>query len=97
MTHRYRRRCPRFVPEAEDVLLTVQDAGPGVPADHRGSVFDLFTRGPHTAVPGAGIGLAIVSQFATAHGGRAWLDDDTNNGGATFNVLLPDCALTDRP
>jgi PAS domain S-box-containing protein len=78
--------------QSADVLLAVEDGGPGVPREHHDSIFDLFTRGPDAAVPGTGIGLAIVSQFAAAHGGRAWLDD-TPGRGATFKVLLPDCAV----
>jgi PAS domain S-box-containing protein len=79
--------------QGRDVLLAVEDGGPGVPAAHRDSIFDLFTRGPEAAAPGSGIGLTIVSQFAAAHGGRAWLDEKSANGGATFKVLLPDCVV----
>lgn len=83
--------------KGKDVLLAVEDAGPGIQPEYRHSVFDLFTRGPDATVPGAGIGLAIVSQFAAAHGGRAWLDDQQGNSGATFKVLLPDCAHEAEP
>ena len=79
--------------DGADVLLAVEDAGPGVPREHHDSIFELFTRGPDATAPGTGIGLTIVSQFAAAHGGRAWLDDKPGNGGATFKVLLPDCAV----
>jgi PAS domain S-box-containing protein len=79
--------------KGRDILLAVEDGGPGVPAEHHDSIFDLFTRGPEAAAPGSGIGLTIVSQFAAAHGGRAWLEESAGNGGATFKVLLPDCVV----
>ena len=53
------------------------------------AVFDLFNRGDaYETVPGAGIGLAIVAQFAATHGGRAWVEDNPS-GGASFRVELP--------
>jgi signal transduction histidine kinase len=75
-----------------DVLIAVDDRGPGVAPEHRDSIFDLFRRGPAAGeAPGVGVGLAIVSQFAALHGGRAWVEDATG-GGASFRVLLPGCA-----
>jgi PAS domain S-box-containing protein len=73
-----------------DVLIVVDDRGPGVLPEHREAIFDLFRRGPAAAAPGVGVGLAIVAQFAALHGGRAWVEDAAA-GGASFRVLLPDC------
>jgi PAS domain S-box-containing protein len=72
-------------------LLTVADAGPGVPTDQRERIFQPFHRGPGEAshAPGSGIGLALVAQFASLHGGRAWVEPRAG-GGACFQVLLPD-------
>jgi PAS domain S-box-containing protein len=72
-------------------LLTVADAGPGVPAEQRERIFQPFHRGPSAAshAPGSGVGLALVAQFAGLHGGRAWVEP-RNGGGASFQVLLPD-------
>ena len=42
----------------------------------------------HAGVPGAGIGLSLVAQFAAVHGGRAWIEDHPG-GGASFRVRLP--------
>ncbi len=77
--------------EASDggVLITVDDSGPGVAESDRESIFDLFTRGAgNETVPGTGIGLSLVSQFTTLHGGRVWVEE-TPSGGASFRVLLP--------
>jgi signal transduction histidine kinase len=72
-------------------LLTVADAGPGVPAEQRERIFQPFHRGPDEAghAPGSGVGLALVAQFAGLHGGRAWVEPRAG-GGACFQVLLPD-------
>jgi two-component system, OmpR family, sensor histidine kinase MtrB len=69
----------------------VSDAGPGVPVEQRERIFQPFHRGPSAAshAPGSGVGLALVAQFASLHGGRAWVEPRTG-GGASFQVLLPD-------
>jgi PAS domain S-box-containing protein len=72
----------------DDVVLAVEDRGPGVPADERKAVFEVFTRGDGTGAPGTGIGLSLVAQFAALHGGRAWVEDNAG-GGASFRVRLP--------
>ncbi len=85
----------RIDADGNDVLLAVEDDGPGVPDDYKQSVFETFNRGPQmlSATPGLGIGLALVSRFAEVHGGRAWVEDRPG-GGASFRVLLPDCVIT---
>jgi signal transduction histidine kinase len=72
-------------------LIVVEDEGPGVPAAFREAIFEPFRQGPETQEysPGAGIGLALVAQFAELHGGRAWVED-REGGGASFRVWLPD-------
>jgi PAS domain S-box-containing protein len=72
-------------------LLTVADAGPGVPDEQRERIFQPFHRGPSAAShsPGSGVGLALVQQLAGLHGGRAWVEPRAG-GGACFQVLLPD-------
>ena len=70
------------------VTIAVEDRGRGVPQDQRAAIFDVFTRGQGTHVPGAGIGLSLVAQFAALHSGRVWIDE-TPGGGATFRVWLP--------
>jgi signal transduction histidine kinase len=80
--------------EGDDLLIVVDDGGPGVPTGARQTIFDIFDRGAAEplAVPGMGVGLSIVAQFASVHGGKAWVED-APGGGASFRVLLPDCVL----
>jgi two-component system, cell cycle sensor histidine kinase and response regulator CckA len=85
--------CPIWVTvrEVEDgALISVEDAGPGVPDELREAIFEPFRQGgssrPHS--PGVGIGLSLVTKFAELHGGRAWVED-REGGGAAFRVFLP--------
>jgi PAS domain S-box-containing protein len=80
----------RVAGDAERVLLVVEDAGPGVPAEDREAIFQPFRQGSDAPAhaPGTGIGLSVVAQFAELHGGRAWVEE-RNGGGASFRVLLP--------
>lgn len=74
-----------YVPDG--VLLSVEDEGPGVPADQHEAVFNVFYK-VHPASSGTGVGLPLVRHFAEAHGGRAWLEDRVG-GGAAVRVFLP--------
>jgi C4-dicarboxylate-specific signal transduction histidine kinase len=74
--------------EAGEVLLSVQDSGPGVAPEAADSIFEAFVSGKPG---GMGIGLAISRSIAEAHHGRLWLDPDFAPG-ALFHLGLP--ALT---
>jgi signal transduction histidine kinase len=67
--------------------LEVHDRGPGVAPEQRELIFDLFRRFSATRVGGAGIGLAIVRQVATQHGGAAWVRE-REGGGSEFVLTL---------
>jgi PAS domain S-box-containing protein len=74
----------------DGVLVVVEDAGPGVPAELRETVFEPFRQGSEVIEhsPSVGIGLSLVSRFADLHGGRAWVEE-REGGGASFKVYLP--------
>ncbi len=75
----------------DTVVVAVDDAGPGVPVEDRERIFERFARGAGAArrsLPGAGLGLAIVSETAVRHGGAAWVADGPE-GGARFCLSLP--------
>jgi signal transduction histidine kinase len=80
--------------EARDnwVRLTVEDSGPGVPAEIRGRVFDPFftTKSPDE---GSGLGLSICQRVVAEVGGKIWLEDSETLGGAKFVVELPAAPL----
>jgi C4-dicarboxylate-specific signal transduction histidine kinase len=67
------------------VLLSVEDAAFGVPEDLRHRIFDpFFTTNPL----GTGLGLSLVSEIVTSHGGEVTVGD-SELGGARFDVRLP--------
>jgi signal transduction histidine kinase len=71
--------------------LSVQDRGPGVAPEDLPRIFEKFTRGGDAmtrAVPGAGLGLALVRHVAEAHGGTAGVESRPGEG-SRFTVELP--------
>ena len=67
----------RIERRARQVAIEVDDAGPGVPADRRADAFRAFVPS-HNG--GLGLGLALVSRIAVAHGGGAWITDRPGGG-----------------
>ncbi|KOV63366.1 transcriptional regulator [Streptomyces sp. MMG1121] len=70
-----------------EVLITVDDHGPGVPAAARARIFERFQRGADSA--GSGLGLTLVAQQAALHRGSATVTDGPDGVGARFEVRLP--------
>lgn len=79
----------RLLRRGRTALIQVDDAGPGVPPDQRGRIFDRFARvgGPADS-GGLGLGLAIVQRHVALHGGSVGVEDRPG-GGARFVVELP--------
>jgi signal transduction histidine kinase len=72
------------------VRIAVKDAGPGIPRDQQGRIFEKFGRAEVEggSKPGTGLGLFIARSIAEAHGGSL----DVTSGaepGATFTLTLP--------
>jgi signal transduction histidine kinase len=66
------------------VALTVEDSGPGVPAEQRARMFDRFHRSTEQG-GSAGLGLAIADSIVRSTDGQ-WLIGDSDLGGALFEV-----------
>jgi signal transduction histidine kinase len=81
-------------------IISIQDTGPGIPADALPHLFERFYRvesdrarwrndnGRESAQSGAGLGLAIAYEIARAHGGNLTVQSDVGKG-TTFFVQLP--------
>ena len=76
-----------FARETE-VVMTVEDAGPGIPEAERAHVFERFYRLPDAKTDGCGVGLSIVQCVADAHHARVALDSVTR-GGLRVTVIFP--------
>ena len=79
-----RRVAIRTEVRAADVVVSVRDAGTGLPAHINGAVFTPFVT---TKAHGLGIGLTIVRKIVEAHGGTIEAHNNPE-GGATFTVTL---------
>ncbi len=69
--------------------VSVDDAGPGIPAEERELVFERFyRRDEDRSKPGSGLGLSIVAGIVEQHGGTVAVGDSPL-GGARFSFRLP--------
>ena len=77
-------------PDADRVVITVEDNGAGIPAEAHREIFEPFIRGRQVRanVPGEGLGLPLARAVARAHGGELLL---TVSGpeGSRFDLVLP--------
>ncbi len=74
-----------------DLVLDVADSGPGIPREDRAHIFDAFYTGRAargTSVKGTGIGLSVVLEFVSAHGGTVQIIDGQFPG-AHFRITMP--------
>jgi len=70
-------------------VLTVEDSGPGIPAEERERVFDRFYRIAGSEAAGSGLGLAIIRAIAERHGAQLGLDESSRLGGLLVRVTFP--------
>jgi two-component system, NtrC family, nitrogen regulation sensor histidine kinase NtrY len=71
--------------DGQRVQLVVADDGPGIPADVRDRIFLPYFS---TKTTGMGLGLPIVHQIVTDHGGQVWVEDNRPHG-SRFVIELP--------
>ena len=71
--------------QANGVLVTVRDTGPGIDAEHVELVFEAFYT---TKSTGVGMGLSICRSIIEAHGGRLWAEANEPRG-VVFQFTLP--------
>jgi signal transduction histidine kinase len=74
--------------DGNQVVIAVEDHGPGLPQGIQGRAFERFVSGEGDGGRGSGLGLAIVDAVATSHGGKVEYEDRPG-GGARFTVRIP--------
>jgi len=81
----------RLRKDRSEAVVEVTDHGVGIAAEEQRRIFDKYYRVPgkdNEAIPGAGLGLALVSQIVKSHGGRVELASAPGKG-STFAIRLP--------
>lgn len=79
-----------FENENGDLVIAVKDTGPGVPAEKRASLFEMFNRlgAERSAIEGTGVGLVITRQLTLAMGGDLSYCQKATEG-ACFKLHFP--------
>lgn len=80
----------RMSMQDKQMILKVEDTGPGILPEEQNRIFEKFYRASNApdTVEGSGLGLAIVKSIVDSHQGRVWVESTTGVG-STFIVLLP--------
>ena len=73
------------VKKGPQVLLEVEDEGPGIPADLKARLFEPYVT---TKPQGTGLGLAIVGRVVDTHRGKVKIKSRPGQG-TTVSVILP--------
>lgn len=78
-------------PGPEGIELSIEDRGPGLPAEMRDRLFHPFATGRRG---GVGLGLALAHRIVTLHGGRIRLEDRSGGGTRALLLFPPDTIVT---
>lgn len=84
--------------DGDSVVVSIADQGIGIPAEERERIFEPFYRldiGDRRQVRGVGLGLSIVREIVTLHGGTIHVESN-NGAGSRFEVRLPKPPATSR-
>ena len=72
-----------------NLLLRVEDSGPGIPPELRARVLHRFVRAGGSGTSGSGLGLAIVAEIVESHRGSFVLAERADGSGLIADVSLP--------
>jgi signal transduction histidine kinase len=78
-------RCVR----GDGLRISIEDRGPGIPAERLGEIFDEFVQLGNGEQGGTGLGLAIARSLARSLGGEVTVESEIG-AGSTFTVVLPE-------
>jgi two-component system, OmpR family, sensor histidine kinase KdpD len=80
----------RATADETEVIMSIEDCGPGIPQQEQRKIFDKFVRGKdqRERIPGTGMGLTIAREIVRAHHGRIWVESEPGKG-AKFSFSVP--------
>ncbi|MBX0289598.1 PAS domain-containing protein [Hymenobacter sp. HSC-4F20] len=81
----------------EQLEISVQDCGPGIPPEYHERIFQRFAQVPNASghKGGSGLGLSISREFIEAQGGRLWVESQPGQG-SQFRFTLPQAGSVAR-
>jgi len=80
-----------FYREGDEIIISVEDTGSGIPEEDQSFIFERFYRVDRARSReggGTGLGLAIVSEIVAKHNGRVWVESEEGRG-SSFYFALP--------
>jgi signal transduction histidine kinase len=75
----------------DEIVVTIQDNGKGIPKDEHPFLFDKFFQARNQTLKkpeGSGLGLAISKKIVAMHGGKIWVESEEGKG-SRFMFLIP--------
>ena len=84
--------------EGDEVVVSIEDHGPGISEPEQHQIFEKFYRGKEhqERIPGTGMGLAIAREIVRAHRGRIWVESQPGKG-STFSFSVHTAPRGSRP
>jgi two-component system, OmpR family, sensor histidine kinase VicK len=76
----------QYPQQVENAIINIKDTGTGIDPEIMPRLFSKFATKSHK---GTGLGLYISKNIIEAHGGKLYADNNTNDKGATFTIILP--------
>jgi two-component system sensor histidine kinase KdpD len=76
--------------EGAEIIVSLEDQGPGISESEQRKIFEKFYRGKdqRDRIPGTGMGLTIAREIVRAHHGRIWVESESGKG-AKFSFSVP--------
>jgi signal transduction histidine kinase len=75
----------------DNLIISIEDEGIGIPQNELAHIFDRFYRATTSSgIPGSGVGLALVKELVTLHGGEIKVQSAVG-AGTRFEVIFHSC------
>ena len=76
------------MPDVEWICISIEDSGPGIPAELRERIFEPFFSTKRNSIS-TGLGLSVANKIVKLHNGILQAGDSEELGGAAMRIYLP--------